>query len=387
MAFSRQIIACLIGLVIALGATRPATAIEQSTPARAAFLLDLTSGAVLLAKNPDLPVPPASMSKLMTLDVVFEALESGRLALDDEVRVSGVAAGLGGSSMFLRQGELVKIADLLNGVIVQSGNDASVAFAEELAGTEAAFADHLNTRARELGLTNSTFVNATGWPHPDHKMSVRDLAMIATRIIQHFPQYYPLFSQQRFEFDGRVPANHRNRNPLLGLGLGVDGLKTGHTEEAGYGLVTSAKRGERRIVLVIVGLESEAQRKQEAERLVNWAFRAFDTRTLYRAGEPLLEAEVWIGEASRVPLAPAEDVVVTIPFGALEEPMPVARFREPAEAPVAAGDVLGEITVTVEGMDPVAVPLIATQAVARGGFFARIEAAAALVLGSLLPTG
>jgi D-alanyl-D-alanine carboxypeptidase (penicillin-binding protein 5/6) len=370
----RALAGLLVALMLGVMPGR-AAAIEQSTPARAAILVDLASDAVLFEKNADTPLPPASMSKLMTLDVVFEALESGRLSLDDETRVSAAAASLGGSSMFLREGEVVSIEDLLRGVIVQSGNDASVALAEELAGTEAAFADHLNERGKAIGLETSHFENATGWPHPDHVMSARDLARVAERLVEAFPQYYPMFAEEEFGFDGRVPANRFNRNPLLGIGIGADGLKTGHTEEAGYGLVASAKRGNRRVVLVVTGLETAAQRKQEAERLINWAFRAFETRRLYEAGEPVLEAETWIGMAETVGLAPARDVIVTVPFGTRGASRVSARYDAPVEAPVEAGAELGTLIVEVDDMAPVEVPLVAAEDVARGGFRARLEAA------------
>ncbi len=382
MAALRLLRAALAALA-AFVALPAAAAIEQATPARAAILVDLSSGAVLLEKNADTPLPPASMSKLMVLDIVFEALESGRLSLDDTFRISETASDMGGSRMFLRQGERVTVENLLRGTIVQSGNDAAVALAEALSGTEEAFAAFMNRRAEELGLTNSHFANATGWPDPEHRMSVRDLATLAERVVTEFPQYYGYFSEPEFTWDG---ITQRNRNPLLGLGLGVDGMKTGHTSEAGYGLISTAERDGRRVILVIAGLESEAQRKTEAERLINWAFRAFETRTLYKAGEPLVEADVWIGEAGRVPLAPAEDVIVTIPFGLGHEPAPTAHFPMPVEAPVEAGAELGRITVAVEGMPEVSVPLVATKSVARGGFFARIEAAAQIVLARLLPS-
>ncbi|GMG81790.1 D-alanyl-D-alanine carboxypeptidase family protein [Paralimibaculum aggregatum] len=374
--------AMLILLAATSGASAQLSVMQQSTPARAAILVDLSSGAVLLEKNADEALPPASMSKLMLLDVVFEAIDTGRLALTDEFRTSKRAAGMGGSKMFIREGGLVSVENLVRGVVVQSGNDAAVALAEALTGTEEAFAAYMNRRAGEIGLTNSLFANATGWPDPDHRMSARDLATLADRIITEFPEMYAYFSEEEFTWEG---VTQGNRNPLLGLGLGVDGLKTGHTEEAGYGLVASAKRGNRRVVLVVTGLDSASQRKQEAERLINWAFRAFETRTLYRAGEPLIEAGVWIGENSRVPLAPAEDVIVTIPFGLGNEPTPRAEYTAPVEAPIAKGTELGRVTVEVEGMPAVSVPLVAVRDVPRGGFIARIEAAAELALSRFLP--
>jgi D-alanyl-D-alanine carboxypeptidase (penicillin-binding protein 5/6) len=244
--------------------------------------------------------------------------------------------------MFIREGGTVSVADLLRGVIVQSGNDAAVALAEAISGTEAAFATLMNQRAEAMGLTNSHFVNATGWPAPDHRMSPRDLARLAARIIDHYPEHYRMFSEAKFTWDG---ITQRNRNPLLGVTEGADGLKTGHTEEAGYGLVASALRDGRRILLVVMGLEGPQQRGQEAERLLNWAFRAFETKRLYTAGETVAHARVWIGAADQVALTPARDVIVTVPYGMLEQAEISARFNAPVEAPIEVGTELGRIEV------------------------------------------
>jgi D-alanyl-D-alanine carboxypeptidase (penicillin-binding protein 5/6) len=359
----------------------PIAAQTQTTPARAAMVIDMTSGAVLLEKAPDTPLPPASMSKLMTLTLVFEALESGRLALDDTFRTSAKAAAMGGSKMFIREGESVSIADLLRGVIVQSGNDAAVALAEAISGTEEAFAALMNQRAADLGLTGSQFVNATGWPAPKHRMSPRDLVTLAAGIITRYPEHYALFAEREFTWDG---ITQKNRNPLLGAEVGADGLKTGHTAEAGYGLVASAVRDGRRVLLVVNGLESPQQRSQEAERLINWAFRAFTTHRLYKAGEPVAEAEVWIGAAARVSLAPAHDVIVTVPYGMIEKATITAHISEPVEAPIEAGAELGRLEVALPDIAPISVPLVAVEPVARGGIRARFEAAATLLMQRLL---
>ena len=363
------------------GAAQTAFGQTQTTPAREAIVIDMTSGAVLLEKNADTPIPPASMSKLMTLELVFEALESGRLALDDSFRTSARAAAMGGSKMYIRSGESVSVEDLLRGVIVQSGNDAAVALAEAISGTEEAFAVLMNQRAADLGLTNSHFVNATGWPDPRHRMSPRDLATLAARIITRYPRHYAMFAETDFTWDN---ITQPNRNPLLGAGIGADGLKTGHTAEAGYCLVASAKRGERRILLVVTGLQSKQQRRQEAERLINWAFRAFETTRLYQAGEAVAEAEVWIGAVDTVALAPARDLIVTAPYGMLEKAEITAHIVEPVEAPIAAGAVLGRLEVALPGIAPVSVPLVAAEAVERGGIMARLEAAARLLMRRLL---
>jgi len=377
----RAVVLALIGLAVTVPA---ASTQDQTTPARAAFIVDLTSGAVLLEKNADTPLPPASMSKLMTLEMVFGALEAGRLALDDTFRTSAHAAAMGGSKMFIRSGEVVSVADLLRGVIVQSGNDAAVSLGEAISGAEEAFAALMNQHAAEIGLTNSHFTNATGWPDPQHRMSPRDLATLAQRMITVHAEYYPMFAETEFTWDD---ITQRNRNPLLGFGIGADGLKTGHTEEAGYGLVASAKRDERRVILVVTGLESPQQRSQEAERLINWAFRAFESKRLYPAGQTVVEADVWIGATGTVALAPARDVIVTAPYGMLKQAEVTAHFREPIQAPVAAGDEVGRLEIAVPSVTPVSVPLVAAQTVATGGVTARLKTAANLLMRRALGAG
>ncbi|MFT5067668.1 MAG: D-alanyl-D-alanine carboxypeptidase (penicillin-binding protein 5/6), partial [Reinekea sp.] len=223
------------------------------TRASAAYVIDQTTGTVLLSKDANTPLPPASMSKLMTIYMAFEAVADGRLRIDEKLLVSQHAMNYGGSTMFLKAGERVSVEDLLRGVIVLSGNDASAVLAEALSidGSEAGFARMMTERAGEMGMMNSAFANANGWPAAGHRMSMKDLGILANHLISDFPTYYPLFSEQEFFFDGRAPSNSQNRNPLLGLAIGADGLKTGHTSEAGYGLVGSAKQGDRRIIFVI----------------------------------------------------------------------------------------------------------------------------------------
>ncbi|MEM0991072.1 MAG: D-alanyl-D-alanine carboxypeptidase family protein [Pseudomonadota bacterium] len=381
MALMRLFAAC-VAVLLAIAGYTSAQAQSQDTPATAAFIVDLSSGAILLDKNGDRPMPPASMSKLMTLNMVFEALERGLISMDDKFRTSSRAAAMGGSKMFIRDGELVSIRDLVRGVIVQSGNDSAVALAEALSGTEEAFADLMTQRAQELGMTRSTFVNSTGWPADGHVMSPRDLATLATRLIVDFPEHYTMFAETEFTWDNIEQAN---RNPLLGLGVGADGLKTGHTEESGYGLVASAKRGQRRVVLVITGLESKAERRHEAERLINWAFRAFETRRLFTAGEELVEAPVWIGETPTVMLAPARDVTVTAPFGTLDSAEVKVHFEGPVPAPIAEGQQIGRIEVLVPDVDPISIPLLAAHDVGEGSFITRVKAAGTLLLSELIP--
>ena len=285
------------------------------TRARAAYVIDQGTNTVLLSKNAETPLPPASMSKLMTLYVAFEAVRDGLLSMEERLPVSQHAMSYKGSTMFLDTQDRVKVADLLRGIIVLSGNDACVVIAEALSsdGTEAGFARLMTRRARELGMMDSTFTNSNGWPDPGHRMSARDLAILAERLIEDFPEFYPMFAEREFEFDGRAPSNVRNRNPLLRLDIGADGLKTGHTEEAGYGLVGSAKQGDRRVVFVLSGLDTTRTRAEEAESIVNWSFRQFAKKTIARKGQAVEQAEVWMGNAPTVGLVPNEDIEILLP--------------------------------------------------------------------------
>ena len=360
-----------------------AQAQDFETEAGAAYVFDQTTGTVLLEKNADDPLPPASMSKLMTIYMAFEAVADGRLAIDQEVAVSAHAASFGGSTMFLDTTDRVSVEDLLRGVIVKSGNDASVVLAEAIAGSEPAFARMMTERGRQMGMTNSTFVNASGWPAAGHRMSMRDLGLLADRLITDFPTFYPLFAEETFDFDGRAPANSRNRNPILSMGLGADGLKTGHTEEAGYGLVGSAKQGDRRIIFVITGLPSAEARAEESVRIINWAFRQFAQREVAGAGTRLAEAEVWMGAAPNVGLTVAEDLMLLVPVLQSGEIAAEAQFTGPIEAPIAAGQQLGELVIRVDGLPETRVPLVAEADVARGGFQSRLRTAALVALRKL----
>lgn len=364
-------------VVVWCALTVGAAAQNFDTRARAAFVLDHTTGTVLMAKNADEPLPPASMSKLMTIYMAFEAVADGRLRIDETLPVSTAAAAYGGSSMFLDTTDRVSVEDLLRGVIVLSGNDASAVLAEALSrdGSEAGFARMMTERGQQMGMTNSTFANSNGWPAAGHRMSMRDLGILADRLITDFPTYYPLFSEQEFAFDGRVPSNTQNRNPILGLGIGADGLKTGHTQEAGYGLVGSAKQGDRRVIFVLTGLDSPQQRADEAERIVSWAFRQFAQKDLLEGGTRIAQADVWMGEKPSVGLTVPEDISLLVPVldqGATAE----AVFNGPIEAPITAGQQVGELVVTLEGLPEKRFPLVTESAVARGGFQTRLRVAA-----------
>ncbi|MDF0596747.1 D-alanyl-D-alanine carboxypeptidase family protein [Psychromarinibacter halotolerans] len=368
----------LATLALILMTALPVHAFE--TRARAAWVYDMTTETVLMSKEADLPYPPASMSKLMTLNMLFEALRDGRVTLDTQFRVSTKAKNMGGSTMFLNETDRPTVEELIKGIIVLSGNDACVVVAEGLAGTEEAFARMMNDRARALGMSNSTFANASGWPAPNQRMSMRDLGTLAARLISEFPEYYGYFGMTEFPFDGRAPQNRFNRNPLLALGIGADGLKTGHTEEAGYGLVGSAMQGNRRIVFVIAGLNTEDERAEESERIVNWAFRQFVHKTVVEEGKVLASAPVWLGNIDQVGLAVPQDVDLLIPAlvqGNIEGEI---RYRGPVQAPIEQGQELGELIISLPDMPETRVPLVADRTVERGGFMPRIRTAARILL-------
>lgn len=348
------------------------------------LVLDYNTGQVLAERNADVPLPPASMSKLVTLEMLFEALEDGRVAMDTTWVVSERARAMGGSRMFLETRHRPTTEDLIRGIAVQSGNDATVVVAEGLFGTEEAFAAQATARMRELGMSGTTIANSSGWPHPAHRMTLRDLAILATHLIREHGPYYSYLSEREFTWNN---ITQPNRAPLLGAGVGMDGLKTGHTEEAGYALTGSARQGDRRIVFVFSGLESAAQRNEEAERIINWAFRQFSERRLAEPGQALAEAEVWMGAARSVPLVPAEPVRVLMPVNAVGEIAARVEFQGPVTAPVAQGQALGQLVVTVPGSGEARFPLVAGADVAEGGFAARMRGAALVLGGRLGLTG
>ena len=361
-------------LVFATLLALPAQAFD--TRATAAWVFDETTQTVLLAKNADQPLPPASMSKLMTLNMLFEALQDGRVTMDTTFAVSTKARSMGGSTMFLNEQDRPTVRDLIHGIIVNSGNDACVVVAEGLAGTEEAFAAQMTERAKTLGMTQSTFANASGWPDPNHRMSMHDLGVIARRLIEEFPEEYTIFKETEFNYANRAEANRFNRNPLLKLNIGADGLKTGHTREAGYGLVGSAVQGNRRVIFVITGLESDTARAEEAERIVNWAFRQFVLKTVAKAGLRVAEAPVWMGRDSTVGLVPAKDVVLLVPASVQDGISAEVSFTGPLAAPLIAGQPVAELIVHVPDLPDARIPLVTEAAVDRAGFAGRLTTAA-----------
>jgi D-alanyl-D-alanine carboxypeptidase (penicillin-binding protein 5/6) len=341
------------------------------TVARLAMVIDADTGAVLLDKNADEQMPPSSMSKLMTMYMVFDMLKSGRLQLTQELPVSERAWRMGGSKMFVELGSYIPVEALVRGVIVQSGNDACIVLAEGISGSEQQFAEAMNQKAREIGLTNSYFRNATGWPDPEHRMTCRDLAHLASRIINDFPDYYRYYSERSFTWHN---ITQENRNPALTRVPGADGLKTGHTEEAGYGLTASAKRGDRRIIVVFNGMPSMRSRAEESERLLEWAFREFENVVLFRAADVIEEVPVHLGERNMVPLVGGQDRVVTLPRQWRQRLQVQVRYDAPVTAPVMKGQKLGALIVSGQGVPAAEHDLFAGADVERLGLLPRIPA-------------
>ncbi len=349
----------------------PPSQIGIGTLARHAFMVDPQTSTVLLYKDAETPMAPSSMAKLMTIYIVFEELAAGRLKLDSVFKVSERARAMGGSRMFLELGSDVSVEDLIKGIIVLSGNDACVVIAEGLSGTEEAFAERMTKRARELGLTKSVFKDASGWPHEGQYTTARDLAVLSHRTIEDFPQYYHYYAEQNWTYNNIRQAN---RNRLLKQTPGTDGLKTGHTEEGGYGQATSAIRDGRRLILVVNGLTSMAERAQETSRLIEWGFRESTNTTIFRAGDTVAEAPVWLGAQDKVPLVIPKAVLVTSPAGQPPSPRVVARFEGPVPAPVAKGTKIGTAVITLADGKTLEYPLEAGADVPRMGVVSRVGA-------------
>lgn len=337
--------------------------------AKAWLSLDANSGQVIAAHNVDERIEPASLTKLMTAYLVFEALEAGRLSLDQEVLVSEKAWRTEGSRMFLNPNSQVTIHELLQGLIVQSGNDATVVLAESVAGSEEAFAALMNEEAQRQGLTNTHFENGSGLPHPDHLTSVRDLATLAKNLVTRFPQYLHYYSQKEYLYN---KINQPNRNRLLWLDATVDGLKTGHTRSAGYGLITTAQRDGRRVITVVTGTASDAARTEDSLKLLNWSYQNFDTIELYKPNEPIVTARIWEGEAEHVGLGVTDSVWITVPRGRANDIQPTAHYEQPLMAPVSQDQQVGNVTFDLESHTLVDVPLVALENVPQAGFVGRL---------------
>ncbi len=353
------------GLAVALPIPAP-----PSLSARSYILADADSNHVIAEKEADTPVEPASITKIMTGYLVFQALAEGLISLEDKVLISARAGHTGGSKMFIETGSLVPVEDLIKGMIIQSGNDATIALAEHVAGTEEAFVDLMNAQAAELGMKHTHFMNATGLPDPNHYSTARDILKLTRALIRDFPQEYRWYSQKSFTWSG---IKQSNRNKLLWQDKRVDGVKTGHTESAGFCLVSSAVDRNMRLISVVLGTKSNQARIRQSQALLNYGFRFFETRRLYKQGEKLAETRIWKGAVEQLPLGIERDIYVTYPRRQGDQLS--ARIDRPKllEAPVKKGDPLGKLTVSLDGTILSEAPLVALEDVPEGGFFTRLK--------------
>ena len=359
-----------------------ATAEVIDTKAREAILIDQSTGIVILNKNADEQMPPASMSKLMTAYLLFESINDGRVSLDDKFRVSENAwrkggAASGSSTMFLPPKSEVRVEDLIRGIIVQSGNDACIVVAESLAGSEEAFARRMTYKAQELGMMGSNFMNATGWPHPEHRTTARDLATLSTRIIQDFPELFSFYSEREFTYNG---IRQSNRNPLIYGYAGADGMKTGHTSEAGYGLTGTAKQGDRRLIVVVNGLKSSKDRASESARILDWGFREFNNYSLFKAGDTIEIAPLWLGTKPTVALKIDRDVHLTMSRKSRRAMKVTVKYQSPISAPITAGQSVGTLTIEAPDFETIEAPLLAATDSQQLGMVGRLGAALEFLL-------
>lgn len=343
---------------------------QITSDAREAILYDAETGTVLFSKNADNRMPTASMSKVITMLVVFDAVREKRLGLQETLTVSETAWRKGGSKMFVPLNARVTVEDLIKGVVVQSGNDATIVLAEGIAGSEEAFVRLLNEKAAELGMDNSNFNNASGWPDENHYSTARDLLILAKSLVTQYPEFYHYYALRDFTYNNiRQP----NRNPLLARNIGADGIKTGHTTEAGYGLMASAVQDNRRLILVVNGLASQADRATESARLLGLGFSQYTARTLYKAGEEIHSANVWMGSKRKVSVTVADDLKISVPRSFRDDIQMKIHLVEPLQAPIAAGQVVGTIDIQIEGLpEAKTVNLVAAETVYRAGFLSRV---------------
>lgn len=340
------------------------------------ILMDATTGTILAENDADETLPPASLTKIMTDYILANELAAGRISIDDEVPISEKAWRQGGSKMFVHVGDLVRVEDLIRGIVIQSGNDASIAIAEFIAGSEDAFVQMMNAQASLLGMTNTEYRNATGWPHPEQYSSPRDQALLARRLIQDHPEHYAIYSEREFtyghDFQTGEPIVQRNRNSLLWMDQTVDGVKTGHTEEAGYCLVASAQRDGMRLISVVMGSESTRSRARDSQALLRYGFRFYETRSLYAGMQQLETSKVWKGRDEEVSVGLAQDVVLTMARGRYDDLQATITLDPWLTAPIAEGEALGTLSVTLDDEEVFSAALVALAAVERAGFFRRV---------------
>ncbi len=375
--FSALFLSCLLMPVLANA--------QIDTVAKQAYIIDYETGQVLLEKNAHERMPTSSMSKTLTGYVVFDALDAGKITLDQEFPVSEKAWRMQGSKMFVPLGGMVKVEDLIRGVLVQSGNDATIVLAEGVAGTEEQFVDAMNRKAQELGMKDSHFMNASGWPDPNHYSTAHDLALLGRALIHDHPKHYHYDSEKDFTYNN---IKQGNRNPLLYKNIGADGIKTGHTEEAGYGLMGSAVRGDRRVIMVLNGMASMDERAQESTRLMEWALASFVNANIFQKGTKVADAPVAMGVERWVPLIVDQDLKVTLPRGAAMGTgiRATASFKGPLEAPVKQGQQVGVVRVEIPNMQPQELPIYAAKEIPRLGFFpGLVEKLERLVFGESIP--
>lgn len=363
-------------LFVCVGLVSPA-AMAMDTIAKQAILIDMDTKTVLFEKNSRERMPTSSMSKVLTAYMVFEGLKDKRIGLDTTYTVSEKAWRIQGSKMFVPLGAQVKVDDLLQGVIVQSGNDACVVLAEGLSGSEEAFADNMNKKAKALGMKDSNFMNASGWPDPNHYSTAYDLALLGYHMIKDYPEYYHYYAQKEFSYHG---IKQGNRNPLLYRNIGADGIKTGHTEVAGYGLMGTAIQNGRRLVLVVNGLGNMQERADEAARLLSWGFTNFQYLNLYKAGEVVETADVWMGVKKTVPVTVGEDVKTLYKIDEKDKVKITAVINQPVQAPITKGTEVGALKIKVGTFPERSVPLYAAEDVAKLGMFQRIVERAKLMV-------
>lgn len=342
------------------------------TPVKQAILIDLTTGTILYEKNSNELAPPSSMSKIMTVYTVFTEIKKGRLSLEDRLTVSKKAWRMGGSRMFIDVNSQVSVHDLLKGVIVQSGNDAAVCLAEGISGSEEAFVQLMSDMAQGIGVKTPLFANSTGMPDPNHLMTMRDIAVIATRTMMDHPDLYPLYKEKEFTYNN---IRQQNRNPLIhDAEMGCDGLKTGHTDAGGYGLVASTVQNGRRLLMVVNGAATKRERAVESKRLINYGYRAFTSANLFSAGEFVGMADVWMGSKDEIPLMTTSNIAITVPRALQKDVKAEVVYKGPLEAPIKVGDEVAKIIVTIPGKDAREYPLVAGESVEKRGFFSRLGA-------------
>jgi len=362
-----MMLALFSSLLVAVAQAAPVPS-PPKLAAKSFLLIDFNSGRILAEKKINKKIEPASITKIMTAYVVYKEIEAGRLSLDEEVVISKKAWKMKGSKMFIEVGKKITVSKLLKGLIIQSGNDATVALAEHIAGSESTFADYMNQHAQELGMTNTNFVNATGWPNKNHVTTAADLAKLASAVIREFPEHYEWYKEKEFTYNG---IKQYNRNKLLWRDKSVDGFKTGHTESAGYCLVASAKREDMRLISIVLGTKSEKTRENVSQSLLSYGFRFYESHKLYAASESLKTARVWMGATENVSLGLIDDMFVTIPRGQYKKLDAIVNVNDAIEAPLNKGQQLGTVSIKLEGKEIISQSLIALQSVDQGSLWQR----------------